>query len=166
MPRGLEGAAKRCGWSGAEPPAKRGVGVAIGLGVGSDVAACVEVEVQGSEVKVQRVATSLDCGLVVNPEGAKNQMEGAIVMGLGTALYESIEFESGRLLNAGFTRYRVPRSNNAPAIDVDLVGDAETPSTGAGEPGIVTIAPAIANAGFDLTGERIRELPIPRQLRG
>ncbi|MCH8849682.1 MAG: xanthine dehydrogenase family protein molybdopterin-binding subunit [Chloroflexi bacterium] len=117
-------------------------------------------------MKVQRVATSLDCGLVVNPEGAKNQMEGAIVMGLGTALYESIEFQSGRLLNAGFTRYRVPRSNNAPAIDVDLVGDAETPSTGAGEPGIVTIAPAIANAVFDLTGERIRELPIQRQLRG
>ena len=164
--RVLEAAADRFGWSGAKPPSQRGVGVAIGLDVGSYVAACVEVQVHGSEVTVERVATALDCGLVVNPEGAKNQMEGSIVMGMGTALYEAIDFQSGRLLNAGFTRYRVPRSNNAPQIDVELVGDPETPSTGAGEPGIVPVAPAIANAVFDLTGDRIRELPIQRHLRG
>jgi CO/xanthine dehydrogenase Mo-binding subunit len=114
--------------------------------------------VLASEVKVQRVSVALDCGLTVNPEGAANQVEGSIVMGMGTALYEAIDFEGGHVLNAGFTRYRVPRINDAPAIDVALVGDPETPSTGAGEP-------AIANAVFDMTGQRHRELPIQRHLQ-
>ncbi len=163
--RVLEVAAERLGWESAKPPSRRGQGIAIGLDVGSYSATAVRLDVQGSEVKVQRVAASLDCGLTVNPEGARSQMEGAIVMGMGTALYEAVEFEGGRLLNSGFARYRVPRINNAPAIEVDLVGDVETPSTGAGEPGIVPIAPAISNAVFDLTGERHRELPIQRHLR-
>jgi CO/xanthine dehydrogenase Mo-binding subunit len=107
----------------------------------------------------------MDCGLTVNPEGVANQVEGSIVMGMGTALYEAIDFEGGCVLNAGFTRYRVPRINDAPTIDVALVGDPETSSTGAGEPAIVPIAAAIANAAFDLTGERHRELPIQRHLR-
>ena len=163
--RVLESAAESFGWSGAKPPSQRGVGVALGLDVGSYVATCVQLSVQGSEVKVERVAAALDCGLVVNPEGAKNQVEGSIVMGLGTALYEAMDFQDGRLLNASFARYRVPRITNAPAIDVALVGDPETPSSGAGEPGIVSIAPAISNAVFDRTGERFRELPIQRLLR-
>ena len=161
----LDAAAERFGWSGAKQPSKRGVGVALGLDVGSYVAACVQLDVQGSEVKVERVAAALDCGLTVNPDGAINQVEGTIVMGMGTALYEAVDFQGGRMLNASFARYRVPRINNAPAIDVVLVGDEGTPSTGAGEPGIVPIAPAIANAVFDLTGERHRELPIQRHLR-
>ena len=163
--RVLETAAERFGWSGATPPSHRGVGIAVGLDVGSYVAAAVEVELQGTEVKVMRVAAAMDCGLVVNPEGAANQLEGAIVMGMGNALYEAIDFESGRLLNPGFARYRVPRINNVPRIDVALVGDADTPSTGAGEPGIVPVAAAISNAVFDLTGTRHRELPIQRHLR-
>jgi isoquinoline 1-oxidoreductase len=161
----LETAAERFGWSGAATPSKRGVGVALGLDVGSYAATCVRLDVRGSEVRVEHVAAALDCGLTVNPEGAANQVEGSIVMGLGTALYEAIDFQGGRLLNAGFARYRVPRITNAPRIDVALVGDADTPSTGAGEPGIVPIAAAIANAVFDLTGDRIRELPIQRHLR-
>lgn len=161
----LETAAERFGWSSAKPPSKRGVGVAIGLDVGTYVATCVQVDVLASEVKVQRVTAALDCGLTVNPEGAANQVEGSIVMGMGTALYEAIDFEGGHVLNAGFTRYRVPRINDAPTIDVALVGDPETPSTGAGEPAIVPIAAAIANAVFDSTGERHRELPIQRHLR-
>lgn len=163
--RVLEAATERFGWSAATPPSHRGVGLAVGLDVGSYVAACVELSLQGTEVRVERVVAALDCGLVVNPEGAINQMEGSIVMGMGTALYEAIDFEGGQLLNPGFTRYRVPRIQNAPQIEVILVGDAETPSTGAGEPGIVPVAPAIANALFDLTGVRHRELPIQRQLR-
>jgi len=163
--RVLERAMQRFGWQGSKAPSNRGVGLGIGLDVGSYCALCLQLDVQGSEVRVQRVVSTLDCGLVVNPEGARNQMEGAIVMGLGTALYEAIDFENGRLLNSGFTRYRVPRINNAPEIEVDLVGDATTPSTGAGEPGIVPMAAAIANAVFDLTGRRHRELPIQRQLK-
>jgi CO/xanthine dehydrogenase Mo-binding subunit len=91
-------------------------------------------------------------------------MEGAIMMGLGTALHEAIDFEDGRLLNAGFTRYRVPRITDAPSIGVAFTGDPDTPSTGAGEPGIVPMAPALSNAVFDATGERHRELPIQRHL--
>lgn len=163
--RTLEVAAERFGWQAGAAPSKRGVGVAIGMDVGSYVGMCFELAVRGSEVHVRRVAAALDCGLTVNPEGAANQVEGSIVMGLGGALYEAIDFQNGRVLNAGFTRYRVPRITNAPEIDVALVGDAETPSTGAGEPGIVPVAAAIANALFDLTGQRVRELPLQRQLR-
>ena len=162
--RVLETAMDRFGWQPAKPPSGKGVGLGIGLDVGSYVALCLEVDVQGSEVKLSRVVSALDCGLVVNPEGAKNQMEGAIVMGMGTALYEAIDFENGRLLNSGFARYRVPRINNAPEIEVHFVGDATTPSTGAGEPGIVPMAGALSSAVFDKTGKRIRELPIQRHL--
>ena len=164
--RVLEAAAKAFGWSPAASASGRGVGVALGLDVGSYVAACVQLEVRGAKVTVERVTAALDCGLTVNPEGAKNQMEGSIVMGMGTALYEAIDFSGGKLLNTSFTRYRVPRAHNAPQIDIELVGEPETPSTGAGEPGIVPVAPAIANAVFDVTERRIRELPIQSQLRG
>jgi CO/xanthine dehydrogenase Mo-binding subunit len=85
-------------------------------------------------------------------------------MGLGTALYEAIEVRNGVILNSTLTRYQLPRLHNTPAIEVLLVGDAETASTGAGEPGIVTIASAVANAVFDLNGERLRDLPLQRHL--
>jgi isoquinoline 1-oxidoreductase len=163
--RVLEAAADRFAWQPGSAPSKRGVGVAIGLDVGSYVGMCLELDLQGAELHVRRVAAALDCGLTVNPEGAANQVEGSIVMGLGTALYEAIDFQNGRVLNAGFARYRVPRITNAPKIDVALVGDDDTPSTGAGEPGIVPVAAGIANALYDLTGERHRELPIQRHLR-
>jgi isoquinoline 1-oxidoreductase len=163
--RVLEAAMARFGWEGAPAPSRRGVGLAVGLDVGSYVGLCLELDLQGAEIRVKRAAVALDCGLVVNPEGARNQVEGSVVMGLGGALYEAADFESGMLLNAGFARYRVPRTNNAPDIEVDLVGDATTPSTGAGEPAIVAVAPAVANAFFDLTEERLRELPLQRQLR-
>lgn len=163
--RVLETAAEQFGWGASDSPTDRGYGVALGLDVGSYAATCVQLDVAGSEVKIELVTASLDCGLVVNPEGAKNQVEGSIVMGMGTALYEGIEFNNGTVLNSGFARYRVPRINDAPAIDVALVGDDEEPSTGAGEPAIVPIAAAISNAVFYRTGQRIRELPIQRHLR-
>jgi isoquinoline 1-oxidoreductase len=163
--RVLGRAADKHGWQAGTSPTRRGQGVAIGIDVGSYAATCVQLDVQGTEVRVERVTASLDCGLVVNPDGAINQVEGSIVMGMGTALYEAIDFQAGRVLNAGFTRYRVPRSNDAPRIDTVLCGDDDTPSTGAGEPGIVPIAAAISNAVFDRTGQRHRELPIQRHLR-
>jgi isoquinoline 1-oxidoreductase len=163
--RVLETAADRFGWTKERPPSNRGVGVAVGLDVGSYVATCVQLEVHGSAVKVDRVVAALDCGLTVNPEGAKNQVEGSIIMGMGAALYEAVEFRGGSILNSGFVRYRVPRINDAPAIEVELVGDPEEASTGAGEPGIVPIAAAISNAVFDQTGKRVRELPLQQHLR-
>jgi isoquinoline 1-oxidoreductase len=163
--RVLERAAGAFSWNSGRPPRGKGCGVAIGLDVGSYVGMCLEVEIQHKDVQVKRVMAALDCGLVVNPEGARNQIEGSIVMGMGTALWEAIDFRNGRVLNAGFTRYRVPRSNDAPVIDTLLVGDDDTPSTGAGEPGIVPVAAAVSNAVFSATGQRYRELPIQRYLR-
>lgn len=162
--RVLEVAAEQFGWKTAAAPSGRGVGVAIGLDVGSYAAECVAIDVQGKEIVVERVSSALDCGLVFNPEGARSQMEGAIVMGLGSSLFEAAEFENGRLLNGSFARYRVPRINQTPKIGVALVGADANPSTGAGEPGIVPIAPAIANALFDRTSQRVRELPLQRSL--
>ena len=165
--RVLETAAADFGWEPANQPSQNsenGVGIALGLDVGSYAATAVEVNVQGKEITVRRVRASLDCGLTVNPDGVRSQVEGSIVMGLGTALYEGADFEAGRLLNGNFARYRVPRSNNSPRIDVSIVGDPDVESTGAGEPAIVPIAPAIANAVFDQTGTLHRELPLQRFL--
>lgn len=162
--RVLESAADAFGWTGPDLGPGRGAGIALGVDVGSYVATAVELTVQQREVRLTRVAAALDCGQVVNPEGALNQMEGAIVMGIGGALWEAADFEGGRLLNASFARYRVPRIVDTPRIDVRFVGDADAPSTGAGEPGIVPLAAAIAGAVWGATGTRHHELPITRQL--
>lgn len=160
----LERAVAGFDWKSRRSGDSKGFGVAIGYDTGSYVAECVELTVQRRNVRVQRVVAGVDCGLVINPEGVRNQVEGAIIMGMGTALREAIEFDAGRLLNPAFSRYRVPRINDAPEIEVVLAGDAATPSTGAGEPGLVPIAAAIANAVHDATGNRIRDLPIVPQL--
>jgi nicotinate dehydrogenase subunit B len=162
--RVLEQTAEEFGWNGTRPSEGRGAGIGLGIDVGSYVATAVEVSVNEREVRVHRVGAALDCGLVVNPEGARNQMEGAIVMGIGGALFEASDFQDGRLLNATFARYRVPRITDAPSISVRFVGDDTTPSTGAGEPGIVPLGAAISNAVFAVTGQRHRELPIHRHL--
>ncbi|MEO8457227.1 MAG: molybdopterin cofactor-binding domain-containing protein [Chloroflexota bacterium] len=161
----LEEAANAFGWSPGAAPTNRGFGISLGEDVGSYVATCVEVGIEAKDIRVRRVVTALDCGLVVNPEGVRNQVEGSTVMGIGGALYEAIEIGDGVILNTGLSRYQVPRITDTPDIQVVLAGDPNEPSTGAGEPGIVTIAPAIANAVFDATGQRIRELPLKRQLR-
>lgn len=161
----LAEAADRFGWSPAPAGSHRGVGVSLGEDVGSYVASCVEVGVDDNHIRVRRIVTAIDCGLVVNPEGVRNQVEGSTMMGLGGALYEAIEIGNGVIQNANLSRYQVPRISDTPEIEVVLAGDPQEPSTGAGEPGIVTVAPAIANAVFDATGKRIRELPLQRQLR-
>jgi isoquinoline 1-oxidoreductase len=162
--RVLQQAVDRFGWESPGPEAPMGRGVALGYDAGSYVAECVELSVERRAARLQRVVASIDCGMVVNPEGVRNQIEGSIIMGMGTALREVVEFDGGRLLNPVFSRYRVPRIADAPQIEVVLAGDPTTQSTGAGEPGIVTIAAAIANAVYDATGSRIRSLPIIPQL--
>lgn len=164
LSRVLKQTADRFGWDSRRTESSTGVGVAIGYDAGSFVAECVELVVQRRNVKVQRVVAGIDCGMVVNPEGVRNQVEGSIIMGMGTALREAVEFDSGRLLNPVFSRYRVPRINDAPEIEVVLSGDPTSPSTGAGEPGIVPIAAAIDNAVYDATESRIRDLPIVPRL--
>jgi isoquinoline 1-oxidoreductase len=164
LSRVLQQTADRFDWKSRRADSATGVGVAIGYDAGSFVAECAEVVVRRRNVRVQLVVAGIDCGMVVNPEGVRNQMEGSIIMGMGTALRETVEFDSGRLLNSDFSKYRVPRINDAPQIEVIMSGDPTTQSTGAGEPGIVPIAAAIGNAVYNATDIHIRNLPIVPQL--
>ena len=129
---------------------------------GSFVANCVEVmadKITG-KVQVTRIVCAFECGGVVNPDHLRNQVEGAIVMGLGGALFEAIHFEDGRITNPHFAAYRVPRFRDVPPIEVVLVDRKDLPSEGAGETPIVAIAPAIRNAILDATGLALRTLPL------
>jgi isoquinoline 1-oxidoreductase len=140
----------------------RGVGMACGTEKGSYVATCAEVEVDArqGEIRVVRVCQAFECGAIINPANLKTQVEGAIIMGMGAALWEEIRFDNGRILNPGFDSYRVPRFSDVPELDVILMDRPDLPSAGAGETPIITIAPAVANAVFAATGMRIRSMPI------
>jgi isoquinoline 1-oxidoreductase len=137
-------------------------GLACGTEKGSYVAACVEVEIDHSQktIKVRRVCQAFECGAVLNPENLRFQIQGAILMGIGAALREEVQFADGKILNASFGKYRVPRFDDAPDLDIHLVDRPDLPSAGAGETPIIAIAPAIANAVFRATGQNVRALPI------
>lgn len=157
----LQAAANKFGWVNGKTGANRGVGIACGFEKDSYVATCAEITVQPDQsIKVLRVVEAFDCGPVVNPNHLKNQIEGAIMMGIGGALFEEILFENGKILNPRFSNYQVPRFNDLPAIEVVLMDRKDIPSAGAGETPIVGIAPAIGNAFFDATGHRLRSLPL------
>jgi nicotinate dehydrogenase subunit B len=161
----LEAAAQRFGWGKMKPAAGHGFGLALGTEKGSYVATCAEVAVNrtSGQVKVTRAVTAFECGAIVNPEHLKNQIEGAVVMGLGGALFEGIRFANGRILNPRFSSYRVPRFADVPVLETVLVDRKDLPSAGAGETPIVTIAPAVRNAIAQATGQRLRALPLVPQ---
>jgi isoquinoline 1-oxidoreductase len=134
---------------------------------GSYIATCAEVAVSNGRVKIVRVTAAFECGAVVSPDGLRNQIEGSIVMGLGGALFEAVDFENGKIINNRLSRYRVPRFSDVPGIEIVLVDRKDLPSAGAGETPIVAIAPALGSAIFDATGIRLRSLPmIPNGLSG
>ena len=157
----LRAAAERFGWSKEKPSPSRGFGLACGMEKGGYVACCAEVSIgAGKALRVERVVSAWDCGAIVNPEHLRNQVEGAIVMGLGGALFEAIDFANGRVLNPRLSEYRVPRFSDVPKIELVLMDRKDIPSAGAGETPIVGIAPAIANAIYSATGKRVRSMPI------
>ena len=157
----LEAAAGRFGWGKRKSGEGIGFGIAGGFEKGSYVATCAEVRCEpGKPPRVMRIVESFECGAILNPDHLKMQIEGSIVQGLGGALFESIDFENGKILNPHFARYRVPRFRDVPAIDVVLVDRKDLSPAGAGETPIITVAPAIANAVFAATGERIRSMPL------
>jgi isoquinoline 1-oxidoreductase len=173
----LEAAAQKFGWGNAKSgpgaaSSPRGFGLACGVEKGGYVATCAEIsivppEFLGAEVtpgppqvKIERVVTAFECGAIVNPEHLRNQIEGAIVMGIGGALFEAVEFSNGRILNSRLSKYRVPRFSDLPVIETVLVDRKDLPSAGAGETPIVGLAPAVGNAIFHATGTRIRSLPM------
>ena len=140
----------------------RGVGLSCGIEKGSYTAACVEVEVdrKTGTIHVLDFLQTFECGAIINPDNLSAQVEGSIVMGLGAALWEEMQFENGKILNPTLRQYRVPRFKDVPPIEVVLIDRPDLPSSGAGETPIISVAPAIANAVFAATGVRVRSMPI------
>jgi len=120
----------------------------------------VAIDRKRGEIKVVEVCEAFECGPVQNPDNLTSQVQGCIVMGLGGALSEEIQFEDGRILNASFAGYDVPRFKDVPKIDVHLVSKTDIPSAGGGETPIIAVAPAIGNAVFAATGVRLRSMPM------
>jgi CO/xanthine dehydrogenase Mo-binding subunit len=165
--RVLDVATAAAGW-GEPLPAGHGRGVSFMIsGWGTYLAQVAEVEVsKAGAVRVHRVVCAVDCGIVVNPDVVKAQIEGGIIFGIGGALFGEITLTNGRVEQSNFHDVRVLRMNEAPVIEVHLVNSSEAPG-GIGEPGTAAIAPAIGNAIFAVTGRRIRKLPFkPEVVRG
>jgi nicotinate dehydrogenase subunit B len=157
----FEVAAQRFGWGKQAASPERGFGIAGGFEKNGYLATCAEVAIdRRGQASIVRVVESFDCGAVVNPNGLRNQIEGAIVQGIGGALFEAIHFDKGRVTNANFRDYRVPRFRDLPKIEVELIDRKDVPPAGAGETPLMGLAPAVAGAIFSATGIRLRGLPL------
>ena len=160
----FQAAAEKFGWGNRKSSPGRGFGIAGGTEKGSYIATCAEVEIVKGIPEIRRVVEAFECGAVVNPDGLRNQVEGAIVQAIGGALFEQIRFENGRILNARMAKYRVPRFADVPKIEVVLVDRKDLPSAGAGETPNMGLAPAVANAIFAATAIRVRDMPLAANL--
>ncbi|WP_298639444.1 molybdopterin cofactor-binding domain-containing protein [uncultured Tistrella sp.] len=157
--RVLEHVAGMAGWGSSMAPG-RGRGIAIEECYRSVVAQVAEVTVAGDgEITVDRVFCAIDAGLVINPDGVKAQMEGGIIFGVTSALNSRITLENGAVVQSNFHDFPMQRLHNAPDVTVDIMG-SDLPPGGAGEPGVVPVAAAIANAVHAATGRRLRSLPL------
>lgn len=163
----LSTAAEKFGWTAGPgkseaPGEQHGVGLAVGTEKGSFVAACAEVAVDRAKGRftVLRVCQAFECGKITSPSNLRAQVAGAMVMGLGPTLREAMKFENGRIENASLWQYEVPRMKDLPELDIHLLDRPDLPSTGAGETPLIAVAPAIANAVFRATGERVRQMPL------
>jgi len=158
----LKAAAEKFGWTPAKGPSGRGFGIACGSDVNVPVALIAEVEVdkRTARVQVKRVVCAQDMGLVINPEGAKLQVEGCITMGLGYALTEEVHFNGGRILDLSFGTYELPRFSWVPEIETVLIKADDSPAKGGGEPAIICMGGVVANAVYDATGARLFQLPM------
>ena len=162
MRRVLDATAERFGWQPAPAPSGRGQGIALGIDAGTFVGLAVEVAVDRStgEVRVTRMVCAQDMGLAINPEGAVIQMEGCLTMGLGYALTEEVRFEGGKVLDTNFDTYEIPRFSWLPEIETVILDAANDPPQGGGEPAIVVVGAAVANAIFDAVGARVLRMPM------
>lgn len=167
LPDGLNGerlrtalltAADRAGWN-TPAPANRARGVACCVDYGTVVANVAEVSTDGGQIRVHKVTAAVDPGVVVNPDGVRAQVEGNVIMGLSSALLEEVTVVDGVLTPANFGAYRILPLSAAPEIEVVLLQGDDQPH-GIGEPPIGPVAPAVANAVYALTGQRLRRLPL------
>ena len=154
----LDEAARRAGWGQPLPPG-RARGVALQGSFGSICAQVVEASLEGEEVRVHRVTCVLDCGVVVHPDSVVAQMQGSVVFALTAALFGEVTVAEGRVQQSSFPDQPLLSLARTPRIDVHLMPSAHAPG-GVGEPGVPPLAPALANALFALTGERLRSLPL------
>ena len=162
MRRVLETAAKQFGWKAGHAPSGRGAGMACGMYSNACNATIAEVAVDRDTggITVKRVVVALDEGVVVNPDGMRQQAEGAVTMGLGYALTEEVHFRNGEVLDTNFDTYKIPRFSWLPKIEIVFVDNPEMPALGGGEPPIIGMGAALANAIFDATRARVVELPM------
>lgn len=160
--RVLETAAKQFGWKAGRAPSGRGAGMACGIYSNACNVTIAEVAVNRATgaVEVKRVVMALDEGFVVNPDGMRQQAEGCVIMGLGYSLSEEARFRNGEVLDTNFDSYQIPRFSWLPKIEIVLVENSETPALGGGEPPIIAMGAALANAIFDAVGARVLQLPM------
>ncbi len=158
----LQLAAEQAGWGKKKLPAGHAYGVAVHESFNSYVAEIAEVSLESSRIRVHRVVSAVDCGMVINPDGVHQQIESAIVYGLSAALHGAITLENGRVMQSNFNDYPPLKFSEMPQVEVHIVASNEAP-TGIGEPGTPPIAPAVANAVFTLTGKRLRRMPFDQQ---
>jgi CO/xanthine dehydrogenase Mo-binding subunit len=158
----FEAGAKTFAWPRKKTQEGQGFGLGGGTEKGGYVATFTEVAVDhvSGALRVVRVVNAYECGAIVNPDGLRNQVVGAVIQGMGGALFEAIEFENGRITNPHFAQYRVPRFRDVPEIEAVLIDRKDIASAGAGETPMLGIAPAIGNAIFDATGVRLNDLPL------
>ncbi len=154
--------AKAFGWPRQKSSQGQGFGVAAGYEKGSYVATFAEIFVDRKvgAVQVKKLVEVFECGAIVNPDGLRNQVVGAMIQGLGGALFEAIQFEKGRITNPHFATYRLPRFKDVPQIEAILLDRKDIPSAGAGETPIMAIAPSIGNAFYDAVKVRLTALPL------
>lgn len=155
-------AAEKSGWGKQKSGNGFGMGIAVHRSFLTYVATVVQAEVEGSQVKIQRVDTALDAGTIVNPLIAKQQFEGAAVMGTSIAFYGEISATNGVIDQSNFDTFQVARMNVAPRETNVYIVESDAPPAGIGEPGLPPVAPAIYNAIFAATGKRIREMPLTK----
>jgi isoquinoline 1-oxidoreductase len=162
MRRALETAAKQFGWKAGKAPSGRGAGVACNIYSNVYVATMAELAVNKSNGKVQvkRVVTAMDAGVIVNPDGLRQQMEGCITMGLGYTLTEEVRFQDGEVLDRNFDSYQLPRFSWLPTIETMIIDNPDLPAQGCGEPAITTMGSVVANAIYDAVGARVLQLPM------
>jgi nicotinate dehydrogenase subunit B len=161
----IDAVAEASGW-GSPLAEGRGRGIAYARyeNTGAYLAAVAEVSVQGRAARVERFWIAHDCGLIVNPDGLRNQVEGNVIQSLSRALIEEVSWDAGGLLCTSWEAYPILRFPDIPPIEVILIDRPDQPSVGAGEPGTITTAPAIANAIAAATGIRLRQVPLLPQL--
>ena len=155
----LEKVEKESGWKDNKPK-DIGRGMACALDRKTAVAAVAEVIVKDHQIKVTKFTLGIDCGLVVNPDGVRMQCEGAIMMGLSSTLYEGLYLQDGKVAHSNFHQYPVATLKDTPEIKIVFADEQGEEVFGVGEPPIAPVAAAIANAVFDLTGKRLRRLPL------